>query len=281
MRYGFVIPGGSARFCAEMSHEAEQAGWDGVFIPDAISIRTTEGILSFEDPWVTLGAMAMCTNRVILGPMVTPVSRRRPWKLAREVLTLDHLSEGRIVLPVGLGSKDDLGFEAVGDTLDRKIRAELLDEGLAIIDGLWSGEPFSFQGKHYHIENIQILPKPVQQPRPPIWVVGVWPRAKSMRRILHWDGVLPAICNEQGEWRQTIPEDVHMIYDYVSAQRQDKGPFEIVLEGKTSTDPQKALEKLQPFIDAGMTWWIETMWSGPNYPEDIRARIRSGPPVGK
>lgn len=279
MRYGFVIPAGSARFCAEMADEAEQAGWDGVFIPDCISIKTSEGVIPVEDPWITLSVMAMRTNRVILGPMVTPVSRRRPWKLAREVITLDHLSDGRIVLPVGLGAKEDLGFTAVGDTLDRKTRAELLDEGLAIMAGLWSGEPFSFEGKHYHLDAVQLLPKPVQQLRPKVWVVGAWPREKSMRRTLQWDGILIATFDEQGEWRQTTPDDVRATHEYAASRRLEQGPFEIVLEGKTPVDPQVAREKLQPFIEAGMTWWLETMWTGPSGPEDIRARIMSGPPM--
>src|SRR5204863_4018588 len=119
------------------------------------------------------------TTRVRIGAVLTPVSRRRPWKLARETVTLDHLSHGRLVLPVGLGALDDGGFGKVGEPTDRKTRAELLDEGLAILTGLWSGQPFSFHGEHYQVEELTFLPPPVQSPRIRIWVVGLWPHERS------------------------------------------------------------------------------------------------------
>ena len=183
MRYGFIIPGGDVRTIAELAYEAEAAGWDGVFIPDCICIvneNDPNSVMPGFDPWVTLAAMAMRTERVLLGTMLTPVSRRRPWKLAREVATLDQLSNGRMILPVGLGALEDVGFTRVGEAIDRKVRAQLLDEGLAILAGLLSGRPFSFSGEHYQIQEMTFLPPPVQSPRIPIWVVGAWPRMKSI-----------------------------------------------------------------------------------------------------
>ncbi|HUS14469.1 MAG TPA: LLM class flavin-dependent oxidoreductase, partial [Chloroflexia bacterium] len=192
MQYGFVIPGGDVRTLPDLAADAEAAGWDGVFIPDCIAIEGAPHPENFGfDPWVVLAAMAMRTERVRLGPMITPVSRRRPWKLARETATVDHLSNGRLILPVGLGALDDSGFGKVGEATDRKTRAALLDEGLAIMAGLWSGKPFEFTGAHYRVEETTFLPPPVQRPRIPVWVVAAWPRPISMHRALRWDGLLP------------------------------------------------------------------------------------------
>src|SRR6266568_3111268 len=149
MQYGFIIPGGDLHTIVGMAAEAEAAGWNGVFYWDGIYI---ESVGPIYDPWVLLAGIAMRTERMRIGAVLTPPSRRRPWKLARETVTLDHLSRGRLVLPVGLGAVEDGGFAKVREATDRKIRAELLDEGLAILTGLWSGEPFSFHGEHYHME---------------------------------------------------------------------------------------------------------------------------------
>ena len=149
MQYGFIIPSGDLQTIVELAHEAEAVGWDGVFYWDGIYI---ESVGPMYDPWIVLAAIAMRTRSVRIGAVLTPLSRRRPWKLARETVTLDHLSNGRLILPVGLGALEDGGFAKVGEATDRKIRAQLLDEGLAILTGLWSGQPFSFHGEHYHME---------------------------------------------------------------------------------------------------------------------------------
>src|SRR6059058_2303486 len=146
MQYGFIIPNGDIQNAPDLAAEAEAAGWDGVFIPDCISIDT-EGFPPGPgyDPWIVLAVMAVRTKHVRLGTMLSPISRRRPWKLARETVTLDHLSHGRLILPVGLGAIEDGGFSKVGEVTDRRQRAELLDESLEVLTGLWSGKPFSFQ----------------------------------------------------------------------------------------------------------------------------------------
>ena len=177
MRYGFIIPRGDPRAVAELALEAEEADWDGAFYWDGINA----GEMETYDPWVVMAAMAMRTERVRIGAMLTPPARRRPWKLARETATLDHLSGGRLVLPVGLGAVDDGGFGKVGEPTDRRVRARLLDESLEILTGLWSGEPFSYEGEHYKLGEMTFLPRPVQSLRIPIWVVGAWPSEKSMR----------------------------------------------------------------------------------------------------
>ena len=154
VKYGFIVTTGDPRTAADLAAEAEAAGWDGVFYWDAIAIGDTE----MYDPWVVMAAMAMRTEHVRLGAIVTPPSRRRPWKLARETMTLDRLSAGRLVLPVGLGALDDAGFENVGEPTDVRTRAELLDESLEILEGLWSGKPFGYAGRHYRFGPMTFAP---------------------------------------------------------------------------------------------------------------------------
>jgi alkanesulfonate monooxygenase SsuD/methylene tetrahydromethanopterin reductase-like flavin-dependent oxidoreductase (luciferase family) len=268
VNYGVIITGGVPRTVAELAREAEEAGWDGVFYWDGISL----GAMETYDPWVVMAAMAMRTERVRVGAMLTPPARRRPWKLARETMTLDHLSGGRLVLPVGLGAVDDGGFGKVGEPTDRKVRARLLDESLEILTGLWSGEPFSYEGEHYRLEEMTFLPRPVQSPRIPIWVVGAWPSKKSMDRALRYDGILA--YTTRGE---VTPEDIREIKRYVEENREGGDPFDIVWEGETpGDDPDRVASIAGPFAEAGVTWWIESPWSLAG--EALRARIEQGPP---
>jgi alkanesulfonate monooxygenase SsuD/methylene tetrahydromethanopterin reductase-like flavin-dependent oxidoreductase (luciferase family) len=268
VRYGFIITEGDPRTVAELAREAEEAGWDGVFYWDGINV----GGMETYDPWVVMAAMAMRTERVRIGAMLTPPARRRPWKLARETIALDHLSNGRLVLPVGLGAVDDGGFGKVGEPTDRRVRAQLLDESLEILTGLWSGEPFSYEGQHYKLEEMTFLPRPVQRPRVPIWVVGAWPSEKSMRRAIRYDGILA--YTTRGE---VTPEDIRAIKAYVEENREEGGAFDIVWEGETpGDDADRAASLVGPFVEAGITWWIESPWSLSIEP--LRARIRQGPP---
>jgi alkanesulfonate monooxygenase SsuD/methylene tetrahydromethanopterin reductase-like flavin-dependent oxidoreductase (luciferase family) len=271
VNYGFIIPRGDPRTVAELAREVEQAGWDGAFYWDGIYIG--EG-WEIYDPWVVMAAMAMRTERVRIGAMLTPPARRRPWKLARETMTLDHLSGGRLVLPVGLGALDDGGFSKVGEPTDRKVRAQLLDKSLKILTGLWSGEPFSYEGEHYRFKEMTFIPPLVQSPRIPIWVVGAWPSNKSMNRALRYDGLLA--YTTRGE---VTPEVIRAMKAYVEENRPEAAAFDIVWEGETpGDDPDRAAQVVRPFAEAGITWWIESMWSPPNEPDDLRARIRQGPP---
>ncbi len=279
MKYGFVFPSGDVRDLVELAHDAEEAGWDGVFVPDCIYID--DPLAPGFDPWIVLAAMAMRTERVRLGTMLTPISRRRPWKLARETATLDRLSNGRLVLPVGLGALDDGGFTKVGEATDRKVRAEMLDEGLEALAGLWSGQPFSFSGKHYQIEEMTFLPTPVQLPRIPVWVVGVWPRMKSMQRVLRWDGLLPNKIDQNGSHTEITPDDIRAMKDCVAEHRMATTPFDIVFEGTTpGDDHEKAASVVRPYVEAGITWWLEAMWSDPRRGEVdfMSSRIKQGPP---
>jgi hypothetical protein len=275
MRYGFVLPGGDARLCADLAAEAEAAGWDGVFVPDGIFI----GDFPMYDPWVVLAAMAMRTERVRLGPMLTPIARRRPWKLARETMTLDHLSHGRLILAVGLGTLDDGGFTRVGEPTDRRVRAQRLDEGLDVLVGLWSGQPFTYRGQHYSLDEMTFLPPPVQQPRIPIWVVGSWPKPRSMQRVLRWDGLLPHKASDDGPFGVLTPDDIRAMRQFIAEQRGETTPFDIVMEGETpGDDPARAAEIVGPFVEAGITWWLDSLWSAGAESPAVRERIRQGPP---
>lgn len=274
MKYGFVLPGGDARTAAEFAHEAEEAGWDGFFVWEPVW-----GI----DAWVSLTA-AMRTERIRLGTMLTPISRMRSWKLASETATLDNLSNGRVILSVGLGAIDT-GFKAFGEVTERRTRAELLDEGLDILTGLWRGQPFSYNGKHYTITEFKfphLPPPPMQQPRIPIWVVGAWPRMKSMRRVLRYDGLLPAVMGDDGKVRMSGPtaNELREMRAFIEANRTETTPFDIVMEGSTpGDDPEGATSVVQPWAEAGATWWLEVMWdTAPGELEKVRTRIRQGPP---
>jgi len=276
LRYGFIIPNGEANEIVTMAREAEDTGWDGVFYWDGIYIESAGPMF---DPWAMLAAIASQTSRVRIGAMLTPVSRRRPWKLARETMTVDRISGGRLVLPVGLGALDDGGFGKVGEPTDRKTRAELLDEGLDIMTGLWSGKPFSYKGKHYTLDEMTFLPPPVQQPRIPIWVVGAWPREKSLARVLRYDGLLPAKLDANGSFADVTPDDLRAMKTYIEERRTATTPFDIVYEGRTPGDDlAKAAEIVRPYAEAGATWWMEAMWEAPNTPADVRKRIQQGPP---
>ena len=272
MKFGFVLPKGDARTAAEFAHQAEAAGWDGFFVWEPVW-----GV----DAWVSLAAAAMRTQRIRLGTMITPLSRMRPWKLASETATLDNLSNGRVILSVGLGAVDT-GFEAFGEVTDRATRADLVDEGLEILTGLWRGQPFNYQGGHYQIQEttFQPPPPPVQQPRIPIWVVGAWPRMKSMRRVLKYDGLLPNVMGADGKVRLGPPthDELRAMRAFVAENRAQTTPFDIIIEGETSADErEQAARIVRGWEEAGATWWIEAMWSASEL-EDVLARIRAGPP---
>ena len=167
--------------------EAEAAGWDAFFLWDHLHLVRAMA-LDVHDPWVLLGAIAQATDRIKLGAMVTPVPRRRPWKLAKELVTLDHLSAGRTIVGVGLGFPADDEFGAFGDQTDDRVRADLLDEGLAIIDAVLRGEPVRHDGAHFHVD-ADLRPGALQRPRPPIWVAAMWPNKRPMARAARYDGV--------------------------------------------------------------------------------------------
>src|SRR6266540_4246981 len=191
MRFGFVLPRGDARDAAELAAVAEDAGWDGFFVWESVW-----GV----DAWMALAAAAVRTERIRLGTMLTPLPRKRPWELAGQTATLDNLSGGRTILSVGLGAPHE-GWLAFEPDPGRRTRAELLDEGLDVLTGLWAGQPFRYEGRHYRVTPTDFVPPPplVQRPRIPIWVVGGWPAPRSMARAARYDGWLPNLVAKAGE----------------------------------------------------------------------------------
>lgn len=277
MRFGVNMPNfgafGDARALADLAREAEEHGWDGVFIWDHIG-ADWGAENTFADPWIALTAMAMQTSRITLGAVVTPLPRRRPWKVAREAVTLDHLSGGRLILGVGIGSDFGQEYSAYGESPDDRLHGAMLDEALEIITGLWSGEPFSFEGAHYQIHGARYQPTPVQRPRIPIWVAAVWPHKKPLRRAARWDGLCPLVDDHQ-----MSPEQLREALAYVRPLLSADKPFDVLAYGGTPGQDEAAETALvAAFRDAGATWWQESM-----APDDTldyaRERIRRGPPL--
>ncbi|MBI3957732.1 MAG: LLM class flavin-dependent oxidoreductase [Chloroflexi bacterium] len=288
MQFGISIPQcdafGDVRKLMELAQAAEAVDWDGFFVWD--SVLFDDFWRPVVDPWVALAAIAAATERIRIGPLVTPVARRRPWKLARETVSLDRLSGGRLIVGVGLGSPEQWEYAAFGEETDNRIRAEKLDEGLEILLGLWSGELFSYQGKHYRLEEMRFLPTPAQQPRIPIWVAGAWPNRAPLRRAARFDGVVPIKTTGHltpDEWRELLA--------YVGQHREGSAPITGVAMGVTpGDDPQRAGEIVTAYADAGCAWWVEDIspygyglpWHTSEWPAEMPARleerIRQGPP---
>ena len=265
---------------AELAQQAEQAGWDGFFIWDHVFFDP-----SFHpnlDPWVGLAAVATATTHIKIGTMITPVPRRRPWKLARETVSVDRLSNGRLILGVGIGDPAQWDYGFFHEETDAKIRAKKLDEGLDILTGLWSGDWFSYQGEQYQIERIRFTPTPVQQPRIPIWVGGWYPNKPPMRRAAKWDGcyLIKNSPMEPAEYKDALA--------YIRQYRTSDAPFDVVGSIVLPDDPGAARARLQEFADAGMTWFMhpnspwdfgadwEAQWQ-PEYTTKMIERIERGP----
>jgi len=264
IRCGAVLPGGTATEQVELAVAAEQAGWDGVFVWEAAY---------GPDAWSLLAAIAVRTSRVRLGTMLTPLPWRRPWKVASQVATLDQLSDGRAILAVGVGATDT-ELPDTGEVTDLRGRAELLDEGIALIRTLWAGEP-SFTGERYRYKtgrlDLSAAVKPVQE-RIPIWVVGVWPAVKSMQRALRCDGVIPQYRPAD---RVPTPADANAVRNWVTQHGAPDG-FDVIADGETpADDTAAAAAAVQAWAGAGCSWWLETRWADKN---EMRERIAAGPP---
>ena len=278
MKYGLVLPlsgiEGDIEQLVEYAHIAEEEGWEGVFLEDYIIYWGAQGVT--YDPWLTLTAMALRTQRVHLGTTVTPLPSRLPWKLAREAITLDHLSHGRLILGVGLGDAQDRHF---GEVADVKQRARMLDEGLDLLAGLMSGRPFSYQGTHYQVHDVTFWPGPVQKPRIPIWLGGFWPRKAPALRAARWDGFCPAkVPDEHGDG-YIKPADIRAIKTFIEAHRSSSAPFDLAAGVHSpGNDPIKARAHVESYLEAGATWWIEFVLPEPGEGDQALTRIKEGPP---
>jgi len=254
-----------ARVVARLAREAEDAGWDGVFVWDHIAYRSP--VREVADPWVVLAAIACATERVMIGPMVTPIARRRPVKLAREVATLDGLSGGRLVLGVGLGGDNSRELSATGEQLDDRVRAEMLDESLDVLRAAWTGEPVQHHGKHYLVDELTLLPTPVaragaMRPGPPVWVAMRRGNRAPLRRAARHDGAFPIDVES--------PDQLAEIAAELSDLRGgSEAPFDLVVGGPPGTDPR-------PYAAAGATWWTVSFPLGTTA-QDVRTQLREGP----
>jgi alkanesulfonate monooxygenase SsuD/methylene tetrahydromethanopterin reductase-like flavin-dependent oxidoreductase (luciferase family) len=280
MKYALYLPNfgaqHNARALAGLAAEAEACGWDGFFLWDHV-IAGAEGGDPMLDVWVTLSAMAMATERIRLGATVTPLARRRPWKLARETASLDQLSGGRLVLGVGLGVAGD--YEPFGEAYEPRAVAAKLDEGLEILAGLWSGEPFEFHGQAYNVAKTTFRPASLQQPRIPVWAGGWWPNKAPFRRAARWDGAIP--LRADGDNLMT-PEDVADLCAFIASQRTGTDPFDVaVIQWTDPSDPKGSAAKVAAYAQAGTTWWLEGLYMQRTSIEAMRDRIRVGPPRGE
>ena len=220
---------------AQVASAAEAAGWDGLFVWDHI-VYDKAAPERLGDPWMLLTAAALATTRIRLGTLLTPVARRRPQLLARQVATLDNLSGGRVILGAGLGAPIADEYGSFGEPTDPKVLAARLDEGLEVLDRFWSGESVTHRGSHYLVDEVALLPSPVQRPRVPVWIGGYWPRRPPMRRAARWDGAVPLFLSADHGHAPPVDE-VRELVSFVSDHRRGHrhghlgDQFEIVIGG--------------------------------------------------
>lgn len=244
---------------ARLAAEAEERGWHGVFLWD--HVRWNPPVRQVADPWITLAAVATVTERVRIGPLVTPLARRRPVKVARETATLDRLSGGRLILGVGLGS-DRFGeeYSRTGEQLDDRVRGQMLDESLAVLRAAWTGEPVHHHGEHYTVDGIRFLPRPVQDPGVPVWVAGYPGKRKPLRRAARHDGYFPVDVAHPDQ-----------LAELVGALGTVPPGYDVAVALPPGTDPA-------PYGEAGATWWL-TDFDPPERIrlDTVRGVLRDGP----
>ncbi len=294
MQYGISLPNFGPFFdvslLADLAHDAEIAGWDGFFLWDHVYWD----VFPLSDPWIALTAIALRTQRVRIGTMVTPLPRRRPVKLARETVTLDHLSGGRLILGVGLGVRPQ-EWEQLGDEGDLPTRGAMLDEHLDVLGQLWRGEGPAHHGEHYTVDvhglpnqhdPIPFAPAALQTPRIPVWVAGRWPNKRPFRRGAQWDGIVPTSV-AGGNHERLPPDQVRDCIAYTMEHRASAEPFSVAIGGHSPEgDAQAARRHVATYAAAGATWWPEDLspfafdWhrEGPWPLARMFEHIRQGPP---
>ncbi|PWR07217.1 luciferase [Micromonospora sicca] len=279
MRHGLEIccggPSVTASLLVELGELAERAGWDGVFFEDYLIYYDGDDPPTY-DPWLLLAAIAGRTGRIRLGTTVTSLPRRRPAKLAREVLTLDHLSAGRATVAVGVGDPKDRGVAGFGEQTDLKTRAAMLDEGLDLLVGLVGGERVTHQGTHYRADGVTLRPAPVQTPRVPVWVGGSTQAKAVLRRAAPADGIVPYKLADTDGWSDFSPDEVHDLVGALPATRADGEPFDVAVGGRRRRPDEHAERAyVGELAAAGATWWLEFIPAGD--PEMMRAAVARRP----
>lgn len=249
-----------AAVCATLAAEGEEHGWDGFFVWDHTTYRAP--VQAVADPWVVLSAVAAATRQVRIGPMVTPLPRRRPAEVVRQTATLDRLSQGRLVLGVGLGGDGSRELSALGEQTDDRTRGAMLDEHLGVLAAAWTGEPVQHRGEHYVVDDVRFLPTPVQRPGPPVWVALRYGNRAPLRRAARYDGAFPIGVES--------PDQLAEVDAALRAERGDDArPFDLVVGGPPGTDPR-------PFADAGATWWTVS-FPVTTTVDTVRGVLREGP----
>ncbi|ONI73991.1 luciferase [Kribbella sp. ALI-6-A] len=287
MRFSINIPNfgdfADARTVARVATAAEQAGWDGLFVWDhVVHSKAQRRGQPFGDPWMLLTAAALATSRITLGTLVTPIARRRPEQLARQVATLDGMTNGRVVFGAGLGGPIDDEFGSFGDETDPKVLAGRLDEGLDLLARYWSGEAVNHHGEHYQVDDVTLLPATVRRPRPPVWIAGYWPRKAPMRRAARWDGAVPLFQNANHGEAPPVDE-LRDLTAYLQQHRTDPtAPYDIIVGGISPTNSAAARALIEPLAEAGATWWDERqLITGTDFYrlDPVLRRIEQGPPT--
>jgi len=264
---------GSPATLADLAALAERSGWDGVFVEDYVMYA--DGLDTY-DPWVALAAIATATERIRLGTLVTPLPRRRPWKVAAEAMSVDHLSGGRMILGVGSGDPTAADMMPVGEQPDARIRGQMLDEALDVIDALWRGDEVRHEGAHYRLDGVALHPRPLQRPRIPIWVGGQYFRRRPRERALRWDGSC-LYRAEPPDWDDMTVDDVRELRGLASARPDGGRGFTIVIGGRRRRDDLAAERQyITSLAEAGVDWWNE--WVPPQTPvARVRELIGAGP----
>jgi len=255
----------------ELALAAEAAGWDGFFIWDHVNFP---GMRPHADPWITLGVVASQTNRLMLGTAVTPIARRRPAKLAQEILTLDALSKGRFIFGAGNGMFEG-EFEHLGDEGNLRIRAEMLDEGLELLQSLWTDEEVSFEGRHFDVQT-RGFGMPASGRRIPIWIGATWPKQRPVSRAARYDGIIP-ILDPFSE--QISPAQVRELSAFLNERGGTDEGFDIVIPQMGGNgDPKGDIGRMQDLAGAGATWILDAAFPGNESLDDVLGRVRRGPP---
>jgi alkanesulfonate monooxygenase SsuD/methylene tetrahydromethanopterin reductase-like flavin-dependent oxidoreductase (luciferase family) len=257
-----------ARFLLEMGVAADEAGWDGFFLWDHITFPWTTPLV---DPFAVLAAVAGRTKRIRFGTTVTPLPRRRPQVVARQLATLDNLSKGRAILGVGLGEAGD--FTPFGEEYRSRLLAEKVNEALEVVTGLWRGEPFTFQGKHYKAEGVTFLPRPIQKPRIPIWIGGK--STGALRRAARYDGwVVDGPSQFGGVSLERVSESIEKIWKY----RGTKGGFDVVWGTDLPDDEEDISLIIKEATNSGVTWLRDRIYGLRFSGDAAMERVRAGPP---
>ena len=279
LRRGLSLPPfdalASPRTVGELGAAAEAAGWDGVFVWDHLFYA--DPVRAVADPWTCLSAIALATSKIVLGPMVTPLPRRRPQVVARQAVSLDHLCEGRLILGLGLGGDGPQGeLSSFDEEPDARRRGAMLTEGLELLCGLLSGERVEHRGEHYVADGVTFLPRPYRESGIPIWLASRWPNRAPVRRSAHYDGLFTIDLE--------TPENLVTLFEWVAAERADPAPaersgradpaddrpFELVVHGRPGEDPE-------PWARAGATWHITEFGAFDLDLAAVRAVIEAGP----